>query len=319
MSFLTDKNERQYAERLKDYAYYIFKVPYDGDCDFIHVMRTYVCRDDPDGKPGLTDRSELGGIYVYSLGLLFNTGYDLRGFLTDYDKMPDAKEYYGRLKQDISAEVVRRIGSGQFNRAEAERIVGENDRDIQYYKEYREREFAERDFLDGKRFDKPEIHISYVTQCDCDVSAVLTYLRSPSDIVNARADAFMEKEKAMIYRQIVRAEIRFRSFKEIEADKSNPLCYKREIRRVVKEADVKTVNVTFERNGQIVTVKTDAGRLAYNDYVSSWDVVSADRYTYQKLFGYKSGGDAVMKEIIRITHGKKELYGKAAFEKTLQE
>ncbi|GHV00753.1 hypothetical protein FACS1894211_08840 [Clostridia bacterium] len=317
MRFLQDGNERHYAERVNDYKYRLFKIPYDGDCDFIHVLDTYVYKGNE--KPGLNDTSALGGIYVYSLGLLFNAGYELRGFVSAGYKTPDTKEYYGQLKKDVAAEVTRRVETGLFDRDGAERLVGESDRDIEYYKEYREYDSARQAFLEGKRFDKPEIRIYYDTQCDCDVAAVLEYLRSPAEAVNVRADAFMETEKAMIYKRIVCAETRFRSFKEIEADKSNPLRYQREIRRVMKEACVKTVNVTFERNGHGVTVKTEAERLGYGDSASDWYVVSADRHQYREIFGYKTGGDAKMDEIMLITHGKKELYSKSAFEKTLRQ
>jgi hypothetical protein len=316
-AFLQSKDRRYYAERIKDGNYCFFKVPYDGDCDFVHVIHTYTGHYNPEGKPELNDRSELGGIYVYSLGLLFNAGYELRGFLAPGYKALDAKEYYGRLKDDVSAETVRRVEAGLFDRAGAETLVGENDRDIRYYREYREREFAEQDFLDGKRFDKPEICIEYATRCENDIAAVLEYLRSPAGAVNARADAFMESEKAMIYKRIIGAEIRFGSFKEIEANKSNPLHYQREIRRAVQAACVKTVNVAFERDGRSATVKTGAERLGLNGYVADWDIAAADRAAFKAMFGYKHGGDARMNEIISITHGKKELYNKAAFEKTL--
>jgi hypothetical protein len=129
----------------------------------------------------------------------------------------------------------------------------------------------------------------------------------------------METERVRIYKAIVRAEIQFQSFKEIEANKAGPLYYQREIRRVIRLANVKTVYVALERGGKSVTVKTDAERLGLNDSISEWNVVSPDRAAYKEIFGYGQGGDAGMNEITAITHGRKELYNKAAFEKTLQQ
>ena len=321
--FLENKDERYYAERTKDYNNFLFKIPYDGDCDFIHILRTYISRYNPDGKPGLNDKSELGGIYIYSSGLLFNTEYCLREFLNCTDtvaagyKATDVKECYKQLCRSISAEIACRIEAGRFDRDGAAKLVGEDDRDIKYAKEYRERGFAENDFMDGKRLDKPVIHISYDTRCDYDIAAVLEYLRSPEEIINARADVYMEAEKAMIYKQIVRAEVQFESFKEIEQNKYDPLHYRREIRRVTQSAGAKTVNVALERNGQRIMVKTDAERLGWNNDISDWNIAAADRPAYKEVFGHKHGGDARMDEITLVTHGKKELYNKSAFDKIL--
>jgi len=324
--FLQDKNERQYMEWTGGYNFFLFKVPYDEDCDFIHVIRMYTSRLDPVGKPTLTCQSKLGGIYVYSLGLLFNVEYDLWDYMTSTDsaytqstRAPDVKEYYKRLKSAITAEIMGRIDAGQFDRAGAEKLVAADDRDILYYKEYRERGYAERDFLDGKRLDKPEIRVAYEVQSDCDIDAVLGYLRDPDEIIRARANAFMEAERVSIYKQLVCAEVHFESLREIEADKSNPLYYQREIRRVIGQADVKTVNITLERDGKSITVKIVTNRLGWNDYISDWDVAAPDRPAYKAMFGYKLGGDAKLYEITLITHGKKELYNKAQFEKSLSE
>ena len=330
-NFIQSKGERYYAEKTKDTNYYFIKIPYDGDCDFIHVVHTYVSRYNPEGRPGLKDKSELGGIYIYSLDLLFNTEYHLREFLAhgqpadmrEYATL-SAEEYYKQFKNEVSAEIVKRIEAGQFDRAGAAALVGEDNGDIKYYREYREYDSAKNDFLEGKQLDKPEICVTYSTQCDYDIDAVLEYLRSPAVIVNARADAYTEDKKAMIYKQIVRAEIHFESLKEIEADKNNPLHYQREIRRVMQAACVKTVNITFERagaaaaEGQSITVKADAGRLGWNDYVPYWEIAAPDREAFKAMFGHRHGGDARMNEITLITHGKKELYSKAEFDKTFR-
>lgn len=224
--FLQDKNQRQYAEKIKDTKYYFFKIAYDEDCDFIQIMRIYTYHN-PEGKPGLKDKSGLGGIYVYSLGLLFNIEYDLREFLScdnktekqNYESV-DIEGYYKQLKNEIAAEIVRRIESGQFNRTEAEKLINPDDSDIKYYKEHGMRESAEQDFLNGKQLDKPDICISYTTQCEYDIDAVLEYLRCPADIINTRATTFIETEKVKIYKAIVRAETHFNRFKEIETDKT---------------------------------------------------------------------------------------------------
>lgn len=216
-SFLQDKNQKQYAEKIKDIKYYFFKIPYDEDCDFIQIMRVYTYNN-PEGKPGLEDKSELGGIYIYSLGLLFNLEYDLRDFLScrnvieqQYYETLDMQGYYKNLCKDISAEIIRRVETGQFDRAEAEQLIAEGDRDIQYYKEYRERESVERSFLEGVLLEKPDICVSYDTPYAYEIDAVLKYLRCPADIINERAAAFMEDNKAVIYKQIIRAEIILRS------------------------------------------------------------------------------------------------------------
>ena len=322
--FLQSKEQKQYFEKIKDYNYYFFKIPYDEDCDFIYLIRVYISQYNKNGKPGLTDGSTLGGLYVYSLDLLFNVGYDLcENFGIARDKNPemrDAKDYYNQLCKEIGDEVKRRVYAGQFDRNEAEILAKESKwdmKDIEYYKEYRELSFAESDFLDGKQLSRPEIHITYDTRCEYDIASVLEYLRTPTDIINARATAFIDAEKARIYKQLIRAEIHFKSLKEIEADTSNPLHYRREIRGVIKAADVKTVNATLERNGHGITVKMEADRLGINNSLSDWDIIAADRYRYKQMFGYNHGGDAHMDEIQCITHGKKELYNKAAFEKTL--
>jgi hypothetical protein len=96
--FLKDKNQRAYFESVRDYSYHFFKVTYDEDCDFIHIIKIYNSRSN-DGKPGLSDKSEVGGIYVYSPDLLLNTEYCLRDrFNIRYDDTTTIKGYYKELK-----------------------------------------------------------------------------------------------------------------------------------------------------------------------------------------------------------------------------
>lgn len=87
----------------------------------------------------------------------------------------------------------------------------------------------------------------------------------------------------------------------------------------MRTACVKTVNVTFERDGQRITVKMEADRLGWSDTFSHWNVLAADRGAYKRVFCHSISGDARLTEIISITHGKKELYNKADFDKTLKE
>ena len=178
-NFIQSKGERYYSDKANGYNYYFFKIPYDADCDFIHVINKYTCHSDPDGKPGIHDKSELGGIYAYSLGLLFNAGYYLRDFLADgmvadmkNHKTLDVAGYHKQIGKEVSAEILKRIEAGQFDREAAAALISHDDRDIQYYKEYREYEFAKSDFLDGKRPDKLEIFVTYETQGEIKISGI---------------------------------------------------------------------------------------------------------------------------------------------------
>ena len=49
-AFLENKDCRTFAERTKDYNRFFFKIPYDDDCDFIHVIRIYTSRYNADGR-----------------------------------------------------------------------------------------------------------------------------------------------------------------------------------------------------------------------------------------------------------------------------
>jgi len=323
LEFLRDKNRIHFNAIEGRNGYHIFKIPYDNDCVFLHVIRTYITDHDPIGKLRLGDKSELGCIYVPSIDTILNGEYPLKDFIckgnfSDAYRITstDVKEYYRNLCRDINAEVVRHIEDGKFDRKKAAKLVEVDDREIKYYKEHKEYGYVERAFLEGETWDKPKIIIEYTSR-EHEIDSVLEYLRTPVEAIVTRVEQYMIAEQVKIYKAIVCAEVRFETMKAIMNDKTNPLHFQREIRRIVKDADVKTVNITFERNGTVVTAKTEAPKLGSWHYVSDYDIINGDRAEFKKIFNYNTGGDAKMHEILSITHGKKELYNKTEFEKTL--
>ncbi len=156
--------------------------------------------------------------------------------------------------------------------------------------------------------EEPDIrfHSSY-TVSYMDEEAILAYIQSPDAIIQMEAEQYIKSHQEVILLEFLRNDALRTEYQALMRNTGSPLHRMKAITEAITASGAKTVTVTIQKEGTVLTFKTAADSLTgHRTYYSTYQIPASDRRRFEQLFGRHASYSA--EDITRITYGKKTIY-----------
>ena len=239
----------------------------------------------------------------------------------------DHSTSYGNVAYDFTDAVRSRINS-IINNDRNNLIIKDDSQIKSYIQELRmksmrengmEREAREM-FLAGKPPEDIVFDSNYEDySIDLTKNAYLSYISDKGETVDRFARQWIDNNQERMYVDFLENDITKAALQDIIADIGNPLHHMRAIIQAMRSVDCKTVNVTTVIDGKELTFKTTAEELKADcgSHYSGYNILAQDRHDFTATYG--DHADYRPQDIVQITYGKKVLYDRNLFEKSLDQ
>lgn len=280
---------------------------------YIYINRSYNRSNSTSLEFG--GKFEFAGVYNKRDGEFYFCSYELSNLLGDeYNASEfDDAPMQAKIASLINSKVMELIDNDVKN---LEKYTDNStyhwlERDLEYIKEYGCKDRTVENIIAGKTIE--DIVVAYDMKPDRISSrAMIEYLIKGEEFILDRAIREIEGNYKQLQYQFEKNEIVKKEMVEILNDAEHPVHYTKRVMEAMLTGDYKTVNVTVTKeDGNTCTFKTEAGCLYYDNtfsYYSSYNIVAKDRSKFYEAFGKHA--DYRVKEIEKITYGKKVLYTK---------
>lgn len=143
---------------------------------------------------------------------------------------------------------------------------------------------------------------------------VIKAIHNKEVFINEIVSKILSEFKNPIYKSIIKNNKIFEFMEELKYDED--LSIVRNVTSVLKNGDMKTLNITYKRNGEEMTFKIEGNPHIQNSnkgfYISSYYICNRnERATFERMFREESAVvDIYLLNIESITYGRKVLYKK---------
>lgn len=248
------------------------------------------------------------GLYNRKTGKLYDVQYNMRYHFRFDDEFAELMEESTPTKEDLGVAVsnaVNEIIGNDRTRLDIKELsavdkqnINENDAGNQ----------ARRLFLEKEETlnDIPYSCCYLLREALTEDEWILCLTDMPA-FARQTAQKYIEEHQESILRAFLFNDMIWKHYLEIVQNPDTPLHMVKKIRYAVKNASAKSVNVTIYKDGHEETFKTGTWVFQkFDTYYSCYDMPSADRLRFEKLFGRSAV--YYPHEIVKITYGKKTLY-----------
>ena len=302
LSWLGHTREDTCAIESAGMTYHFVRVRKNEAFDYLYCQRQY------SGKE-LTR----GGAFNYA-GIFCRKDSEL------YDAQSDVQDLAGKDTQERSAGRLREYLQKSVRQL-VETIVG-NDREnlkitelttptlvkaLGDYCKYYAKEAARKIYLATIDFEEPAYSCSYEPEYWTEDS-LLSYILAPAEYAEKEAAAYYADHQEDILQSFLCGDALMEEYQALVGDTENPVHTVKKIMAAMNATAAKTVNVTICKDGEEFSFKTESQELRRDcmNYYSSWNIVAADRYRFEKQFGRST--NYYPQEIVRITYARAVLY-----------
>ena len=220
------------------------------------------------------------------------------GFIANGAFYSDLDAIRAKCAVDINRAILDAINSLDAAKALFDTLPKDNysRRGIEDYLTY-SREMAARELF--YKDEKPLLRL-YGSGKAITAADIINYLTAPEKTVKSLANAFIDANKADIYKMWIDYAKTGEELQKILSDADNPAHALKRIQKSISGGE-KTVKILLS-NGKEIKADADAiKRIGYTGYISSWSIQASDR---QHLTGREVKPD----DIRQITHGGRILY-----------
>lgn len=258
---------------------------------------------------------KFAGVYNKRDGEFYFCTYDLRDLLMDEYNANEFDDVHVKtnIASLVSSKVMELIDNNIKN---LEKYTDKSsypwlESNIEYIREHGCKDHTVERIVAGKTIE--DIVVAYNMNPDSISSrAMIEYLIKGEEFILDRAIREIEYNYKQLQYQFEKNEIVKKEMVEILNDIEHPVHFTKRVIEAMQTGNYKTVNVTVTKeDGSTCTFKTEAGCLYYDNtfsYYSSYNIVAKDRSKFYEAFGKHA--DYRVKEIEKITYGKKVLYTK---------
>lgn len=221
------------------------------------------------------------------------------------EECEEEKALVARLSVQVNSKIEELIGNDR-SQLSVETVTDMSlKRNLDYYLEYGAREDAVRQFFAGNEPDG-QFRSDYQAKSGQE-DKLLAYLTAPEELISAEAKAYIESHQQEILSEFLKNDALLAAYNQLEADVDNPIHRMRSITQAVEGSGAKSVNVTIQKEGAVLTFKMSAAAMTgYHPDYSTWDIPAQDRRKFQELFGKHA--DFTAEDVTQITYGRSVIY-----------
>lgn len=313
-SFLKDNSQSILQGTIKGYFKSIVKVPYRNNLSAIYISTNYL-RENETPNISLENDLKYNGVVNDLTGDLYNIQYELK-HIDGYDyNNPTIQgvEFNDAFKEQIEKEVNDYINKKVDNKYPTN-IDLSNDyfqKELNDIKEYDAWNFAKNQFFLNKTSDQLKFDYGFYLGSKFNQNICLDYILYPNETIQKFGDEVLSEKSKIIYTKLYKIELAKPLLDGIWNDPNHKFHIFQKIKHSIPE-DIKTCNVFILKNGIEWDGKIEASVLrricAETTYISTYDIAAQDRKKFEQLF--TRSADLFPQDIVKITHGKKELYTK---------
>ncbi len=289
------------------------KVPRDEE--FTYLYRQY--NFDKNEPLQRSSKFENAGIYNKLDGKI----YFAHGYFDNIDPEIEVQTYTNEMRKRITEGVCAKVEAWVNNDAEnleVAKLLGREEQDFEYYRNYGVINDARRNFLDGVRSQDVTYRCGYSFDEWKTDSELLSYMRSPSAFIEKEAQEYFSTRQERILSTLNKNEVLKAELRHIEEKEDSPLHRLRGIINAAKSIEAKTLTVRANKDGNELTFKIDASALRRDPgtYYSDWDMPAKDRRVFENTFGERAS--LYPEDIVDISYCGKSIYSAEPYEEPVE-